>query len=150
MRSFGIEMKQRSLYFHELSGATVYEILKARSLVFLLEQGIRCQDADDRDQIALHVLLEDESLVAYLRVLPLEEGVVKIGRVLTLRRGEGLGRRLLAFAEEEIREKMNARRVVVDAQSRAVPFYEKCGYTVISEEFMEEGVPHRKMEKSLY
>jgi len=137
--------------FDQLTCAELYEILKARSAVFMLEQKILCLDMDDMDYKSLHVFFEEEGKVlAYLRAFETDiPGKVKIGRVLTRIRKKGLGRRLLEFAEDAMKEVFSANCVLVDAQKQAVPFYEKCGFTDYSDEFMEEGIFHIKMEKEL-
>lgn len=138
-------------YFNELTPGEVYEILKARSTVFMLEQGIRCLDMDDVDYKSLHIFsMEQGQIIAYLRAYTLSpEGDVKIGRVLTVRRGQGLGRSLMDESVRAIRAQMNGKHIFVDAQLQARPFYEKCGFTAVSDEFLEEGIPHIKMQREL-
>lgn len=135
--------------FEELTSAEVYEILKARSAVFMLEQKILCLDMDDMDYESLHIFFEEKGkIIAYLRAFQTEvPGKVKIGRVLTRIRGTGLGRCLMEKAEASIREHFSANTILVSAQKQAVPFYEKCGFTAVSEEFLEENIPHIDMEK---
>jgi len=137
--------------FETLTTQELYEILKARSQVFMLEQNIHCLDMDGEDYRSLHVFAkEGKSIAAYLRAFLLpEENAVKIGRVLTVDRRKGMGRRLMKEAEDAIKKAFSTRRIVVDAQLQAAPFYEKCGFTPISSTFMEEGIPHVKMEKIL-
>lgn len=137
--------------FSQLTAEEVYEILKSRSQVFMLEQGIQCLDMDDADYRSRHFFFwEGGRVIAYLRAFPLEKsGEVKIGRVLTLTRGKGLGRILMEKSLEKIRRDMGAETVFVDAQVQAAPFYEKCGFLPISEEFIEEGVPHISMKREL-
>lgn len=132
----------------ELTAAELYEILKARSKVFMLEQKIRCLDMDDVDYESFHIFSMEEGLVtSNLRVYPIEEkGAAKLGRVLTLSRGKGNGRKLMNQAISVAKERLGARVLYVDAQVQASPFYEKCGFRVISEEFLEEGIPHVKMK----
>lgn len=138
-------------YFEELTPSEVYEILKARSRVFMLEQGIRCLDMDDMDYKSLHIFsMEAGKVTAYLRAFSLsQEGDVKIGRVLTVHHGQGLGRILMEKSMQLIQREMKGKRICVDAQIQARPFYEKCGFVVVSDEFMEEGIPHIKMEQWL-
>ena len=140
-------MKFEVKRFEELTPSEVYEILKARSLVFMLEQGISCLDMDDMDYASLHVFArEEEKVTAYMRVFALpEQGDVKIGRVLTLSRKKGNGRAMMKACIEAAKEKLCAARVLVDAQVSALPFYEKCGFRPVSDEFEEEGVSHVKM-----
>ncbi len=137
--------------FNELTTKELYEILKARSQVFMLEQEIHCLDMDDVDYNSLHLFLEEEGkIIAYLRAFSLDnEENVKIGRVLTTLRRKGIGRSLMEKSYETLPRYFAGEYIYVDAQKQAVPFYEKCGFVSISEEFMEEGIPHIKMQKKL-
>lgn len=136
--------------FDELSSREVYEILKSRSEIFIVEQRILCQDMDDVDLASLHCYFCGEGrILAYLRAYPVGGGAVKLGRVLTLRHGEGLGRELLQKSLEAIPKRLTCNKFVVDAQKYAIGFYEKFGFAVTSEEFLEEGIVHVAMEKKL-
>lgn len=134
--------------FGELSKEELYEILKARCEIFIVERGMRCQDMDGMDQVSRHFLLEEGGkILAYLRAFYDEtEGAVKIGRVLTVTHGIGLGAKLMRFAIEDIKKNMEVSKIYVDAQKHAVGFYEKMGFKTVSGEFLEEGVMHVKME----
>ncbi len=133
--------------FDELTAAEIYEILKSRAEIFVKEQAISYVDPDDVDYQSLHVFgTENGRVVAYLRAFRAEADSVKIGRVLTLQHGKGLGRELMAYALSVIPEKMKCRKILMDAQKHAVPFYEKLGFTVTSEEYLEEGIVHVDME----
>lgn len=136
-------------WFPELSGAEVYEILKTRSEIFMLEQNIRCLDMDDVDYRSLHCFYSENGRVtAYLRAFyqDEEQGIVRIGRVVTLVHGRGDGRHLMEESLAEIPKKMHCSKCIMDAQSHASGFYEKLGFAVTSEEFLEEGIPHVVME----
>lgn len=134
--------------FEELSADELYEILKVRVEVFVVEQKCAYQDVDNKDRYAYHVYLKDETgIKAYLRVI--DKGVsfeeVSIGRVLTLERGCGLGARILLEGIKVAKEKMNAHRIKIEAQSYAKAFYEKAGFIQVSGEFLEDGIPHIQM-----
>lgn len=132
--------------FNELTVYELYEILKSRSEVFLLEQNIICQDMDGVDCESLHCFLwQDGRVIACLRAYYSGKDTVKIGRVLTLTHGQGHGRLLMTEALKEIREKMPCENIVVSAQTQALGYYERCGFKVISDEYLEEGIPHVKM-----
>ena len=91
-------MKLVSKYFHELTTTELYELLKARAEIFVVEQTCVYQDLDDLDYNGLHVFYEENGKVlAYLRAFPkiAEEGTVQMGRFLTMNHGTGLGGRLL-------------------------------------------------------
>ena len=136
-------------HFADLTAEEFYDIARARETVFLLEQRIVCQDFDGVDKNAFHITLkEDGKILAYLRIFNDGNDTV-IGRVLTTERGRGYGLRIMAAAEEAALENFPSRRIILHSQTQAIPFYERCGYTIISEEFLEEGVPHKMMEKIL-
>ena len=135
--------------FDELTNRQVYEILKSRTEIFLLEQDIRCQDMDNVDYQSLHCFMEEGNrVIAYLRIY-YKDGdrkIVKIGRVLTLTHRNGLGRELMGRSLAIIKDKLPCEAIHIDAQVQAAGFYEKVGFQQISEEFMEEGIPHILME----
>lgn len=138
--------------FDELTNRQVYEILKSRTEIFLLEQDIRCQDMDDVDYQSLHCFMEEGNrVIAYLRIYykDMDCKIVKIGRVLTLTHRNGLGRELMIRSLAIVRDKMPCEAIHVDAQVQASGYYEKMGFRQISEEFMEEGIPHILMEMKL-
>ena len=132
--------------FGELTVYELYEILKSRSQVFLLEQNIICQDMDGVDCESLHCFLWQESrVIACLRAYYVNEDTVKIGRVLTLTHGQGHGRILMNESLRQIKEKMPCKNIIVSSQTQARGYYERCGFKVISDEYIEEGIPHVKM-----
>lgn len=131
--------------FDELSTRELYEIARARTEIFLLEQRIICQDFDRVDYESLHCFLEEDGRVAaYLRAYR-TDGVIKIGRVLSNPHGIGLGTRLMRESLPAIRKYFEGGAVILHAQTRAKGFYEKLGFTVTSDEYLEEGVPHVTM-----
>ena len=89
-------MQFYSKKFNKLSVDEIYEILKSRQKVFLVEQGITCLDADGIDKESLHCFFVQNGVIcAYLRAFAVDENTVKIGRVLTLEHKKGLGRDLM-------------------------------------------------------
>ena len=136
--------------FQELTATEVYEILKARCDVFTVEQKICYPDMDDVDYAAVHVFCEDERGVvqAYLRLYrePGDEAV-HMGRVLTREHGRGLGRELVNEGLRVARGQMGAGRVELHSQQYCIGFYEKLGFRVVSQVFIEADIPHVKMVK---
>jgi ElaA protein len=139
--------------FEELNTHELYEILCARADVFISEEKILYPDADGIDYRSLHVfsLNQDGKVTGYLRMFPMDgkPGTVQMGRVLTRVHGTGLGRELLNTAIKAAREKMHAEEICLDSQKHAVGFYEKAGFHTVSDEFIEAGIPHIKMCRSL-
>ena len=132
--------------FSELSAKEIYEILKARMEVFLLEQHIVCLDIDGVDYDSLHVFLEENGTVeAYLRAFRYEDAV-KIGRVLTREHGKGLGKKLMEYAMPKIKDHFGSDKIILHSQKQAEGFYKKLGFVTVSDEYLEEGVPHVTME----
>lgn len=134
--------------FEELSVEELYKILQVRVAVFVVEQNCVYQEVDDKDQYSYHVFLKDDTgIKAYLRVI--DKGVsfeeVSIGRVLTLERECGLGNKILFEGIKVAKERMNADRIKIEAQSYAKEFYERVGFKQVSDEFLEDGIPHIQM-----
>ncbi len=141
-------MTFKAKLFAELTAAEIYEILKARSRVFRLEQNIRYLDEDDIDYDSLHCFLEaNRQVKAYLRAFP-DNGKIRIGRVLTITRGHGYGRLLMARGVEAARKRFGSHDIIMDAQKHAEEFYKKLGFVTTSGEFLEEGIVHVVMELS--
>ena len=133
--------------FDELSSRELYEILRSRAEIFVVEQSIKYVDMDGIDYNSLHCFVEDgERMIAYLRAFYDNDGSVKIGRVLTLDHGKGVGRTLMESALEAIREKLPTHLIYVNAQEHAKGFYEKLGFVTVSDIFYEENIPHIRME----
>lgn len=133
--------------FEELSAKEIYEILKSRAEIFVMEQGIHYIDMDDVDYESYHVFgMEDNRIKAYLRAYRSNDNFVKIGRVLTLIHGIGLGTELMNYAIKKIPEKIKCDKIIMDAQKHAVPFYEKIGFVITSGEYLEAGIVHVNME----
>lgn len=136
--------------FEELTLEELYHILQARSQIFVVEQTCIYQDIDGKDKISTHIFYKEKdtgSIAAYLR-LYWEEGKPgrgKLGRVITVHRGTGLGRILLEQAVDIAKNAMNPKELHIHAQSYAIPFYEKVGFQVSSPEFLEDDIPHVEM-----
>ena len=138
--------------FSELSLSQLYEILRSRAEVFMLEQRIICLDMDGVDRVSRHCFLEgNDRVVAYLRAFYVDEAhtTVQIGRVLTLQHGVGLGRKLMEKSIVDLKENLGCKKICLHSQEQAAGFYEKLGFRITSEVFLEEGIPHVSMERDL-
>ena len=138
--------------FQELTADELYELLRLRAEVFVVEQTCVYQDLDGRDRTALHLLLrEGETLQAYARVLPAGTAfpTAGLGRVCTRSRGRGLGRAVVAAGIRAAREKLGAEEITIEAQSYVRGLYESFGFRQSSEEFLEDGIPHIQMKWKL-
>lgn len=135
-------------WFSELTTQELYELLRIRSDVFVVEQNCVYQDLDYDDQPAIHLwLTEDDNIVALCRVCPagthMEE--VSIGRVITTVRGKGYGKQIMLAGIDAAKEHFGAKRIDLEAQEYAKGFYEQVGFRQSSEPFMLDGIPHIKM-----
>lgn len=144
----GYDMELVIKHFSELTNIELYEILQVRVAVFVLEQNCAYQEVDGKDIDAIHVYLKDETgIQAYCRVLA--AGVsykeASIGRVLTLRRGSGLGEEILSASIQVARDSLNANSIRIGAQAYAKAFYEKLGFKQASSEYLEDYIPHIEM-----
>lgn len=134
--------------FAELTTEELYEILKIRVAVFVVEQNCPYQELDGKDLRAIHVCLRDEEgIQAYLRVL--DRGIsfdeVSIGRVIARKRRCGLGSKILAEGIALAKARFQAEMIRIEAQTYARALYEKQGFRQASEEFLEDGIPHIQM-----
>ncbi|NEG96888.1 GNAT family N-acetyltransferase [Bifidobacterium sp. SMB2] len=131
--------------FEELTAAELYEIYRVRVAVFVVEQECAYQEVDDADRRCWHVFLhDDDGIAAYCRVI--DAGVTfdetSIGRVLSLRRGRGLGTRIVEAGLDVARTRAKATVVHIEAQTHARGMYERLGFVQVSDEFLEDGIPH--------
>lgn len=136
-------------HYNELTLDELYDIIKLRVDVFVVEQNCPYYELDGKDKSAYHVFCrENGKMIAYLRVL--DRGIsfdtVSLGRVISLKRRCGLGTELLKAGIGVAVEKYNADKITIEAQTYARKFYEGVGFVKISDEFMEDGIPHILME----
>ena len=135
--------------FDELTTQELYELLRIRTDVFVVEQDCVYQDMDYDDQPAIHLWLTDEEdrIVALCRVCPagthMEE--VSIGRVITTERGKGYGKQIMMAGIEVAKKDFGAKRIDIEAQEYAKGFYEQVGFRQSSEQFILDGIPHIRM-----
>lgn len=134
--------------FQELTVDELYELLRVRSEVFVVEQDCVYQDMDGDDQNSIHLWMTvAEKVVALARVCPagthLEE--ISIGRVITTVRDKGYGKQIMLYAIEAAKDHFGAKQIDLEAQEYARGFYESVGFRQSSDTFMLDGIPHIKM-----
>ncbi len=132
--------------------AEVEAAMDLRVRVFVDEQGVDPgEELDELDETALQLVGLDESgVIATCRLREIEPGVWKLERMAVdprLRRN-GVGARLLAGAEREVRDR-GAGEMVLNAQRRAEAFYAAQGYAAEGDTFLEAGIEHVRMRKGL-
>lgn len=134
----------------ELTRLELYRILKLRSEVFIVEQNCVYLDPDGADEGAHHIFIEEKGeILAYCRVLG--KGVsfpeIAIGRVVvnSTVRGKGYSKTLMKAAMDFIEKELSENKIQIAAQSYLTSFYGSLGFKAISDEYLEDGIPHINM-----
>ena len=139
--------------FQELTLEELYEILRLRQDVFILEQKCLYQDIDEQDQQAQHLLvLENGRLVVYLRMFPkgtLYPDAVSFGRLLITKseRNKGLAKDAMRRLITYLNDCKNQDPMIISAQTYLQQFYRSFGFLEVGSPYDEDGVPHIKMIK---
>ena len=133
--------------YHDLSKDELYDILKIRQEVFIIEQNCNYLDADSFDQVSQHLTCYKQSeLIAYMRIVP--EGEIypniSFGRILVKKkfRKIGLGKEIIQRAINVFPEDTT---IVMSAQLYLTQLYENFGFKIIGKEYLEDEIPHIKM-----
>lgn len=136
--------------FNELTVHQLYEILKLRSAIFVLEQQCLYQDMDDKDKHCHHLMIfEDNQLAAYTRLVPagVSFSEISIGRVITNPdyRGRGLARKLMQQSIEACYDLFGKQPIRIGAQLYLKDFYSSLGFVQQGEMYLEDDIPHIEM-----
>lgn len=139
--------------FNELSLVELYSVLQLRSEIFVVEQDCVYQDIDGKDDKALHVLgTFNGELVAYCRLFQPGDyfADASIGRVVVKAtyRDKKWGHNLIREAINGIAARYNAAAITISAQLYLKKFYESHGFVKVSEEYLEDNIPHIEMRKA--
>lgn len=136
--------------YNDLTIDELYNILKERVTIFVVEQKCLYPEIDGKDKLAYHLFKEnDGELIAYLRILP--KGTVfqeaALGRVLVHKehRGYGIARDLIDKAIHFVYDELNESKIRIQAQEYLVRFYASFGFVPISDTYLEDGIPHVDM-----
>ncbi len=136
--------------FEMLTTNELYEILRLRSEVFVVEQNCVYQDLDNKDQKALHILgYKNNTIVAYARVFKAGDYFKKasIGRIVISpkHRSEGYGSELVKTAIMVINIHFKQYDIAISAQEHLEKFYNNLAFMRIGKSYLEDGIPHIKM-----
>ena len=139
--------------FQELTTTELYTILQLRSEVFVLEQDCVYQDIDFKDQKSLHIFgLKNDKIVAYTRIFKPGDYFknASIGRVVVSEKERkfGYGHELMKVSIEAIKTHFKVDEITISAQKYLQNFYESHQFNQIGEEYLEDGIPHIRMDKS--
>ncbi len=145
MTSFEITCKP----FNDLSPHELYDILRLRSEVFVVEQNCVFLDADDKDQYCDHVMVRTDQLVATARLVP--PGVIypemSVGRIVShlSARGSGAGKAVVRESIRILESKFGKQPIRIGAQYYLRKFYESFGFEQCSDIYDEDGIDHIHM-----
>ena len=140
--------------FSELSIEELYQILRLRSEVFVVEQNCVYQDLDNKDQISVHIFIKDKNeIVAYTRIFKSGDYYKNpsIGRVVVSKkdRGKELGKKIMISSIDYIQENLKGDKIELSAQKYLDKFYKDLGFYKIGEDYLEDGIPHQRMIKEI-
>ena len=136
------------VHYNNLSRDLLYNILKIRQEVFVIEQNCNYLDVDNIDHYSNHLLgYFDDKLVAYMRIVP-PRYIYKhlsFGRILVKKeyRGKSIGRELMKKAINIF--STDHQIIVMSAQLYLVEFYQEFNFNIEGEEYLEDNIPHIKM-----
>ena len=136
--------------FYKLEREELYQILRLRSEVFVVEQDCIYQDLDNKDQKAIHIFLkENENIIAYTRVFKKGDYYKNpsIGRVVVSKneRGKELGKKIMKSSIDYIKKNELGEKIELSAQKYLDKFYKDLDFYTIGKEYMEDGIPHQRM-----
>ncbi|NBX11608.1 MAG: GNAT family N-acetyltransferase [Chitinophagaceae bacterium] len=141
--------------FSELTNSDLYELLKLRSAIFVVEQNCVFPDMDDKDYSSYHLCgWNNEKLVAYTRLLPpgLAYENCSIGRVVTAAsvRRQGIGKILMKKSIEACQQLFSSQDIEIGAQLYLEQFYGSFQFIREGEVYLEDGIDHIHMRRPLH
>lgn len=147
-----MEIQWKIKSFENLSVHELYDILRLRSEIFVVEQSCVYLDSDGKDKLALHLLGEFEGkIVAYSRLF--KPGIsfdnASIGRVVVDAnyRDRKWGHNLMREAIAGIKNHFGENKITIGAQLYLKKFYEAHGFVQTSEMYLEDDIPHIEMKR---
>lgn len=148
-----MELQIKIKSFEALSLAELYNVLRLRAEVFIVEQNCVYQDIDNKDQKALHLIGEYKGeIVAYSRLFSGGDYFenASIGRVVIAQkhREKKWGHQLVQAAIEEIENRFGTRKITISAQLYLKNFYETNGFVAVGESYLEDDIPHIEMRRN--
>ncbi|MDQ0215636.1 putative GNAT family N-acyltransferase [Oikeobacillus pervagus] len=127
------------------------QVFNVRKTVFVQEQNVSLEEEiDEFEHSAIHFLLKEEEQALGAGRFRILNGIGKVERICVLKelRGKGAGKKIMQ-AIEQYAKNQSIPLLKLNAQMHAIPFYENLGYRVVSEEFLDAGIPHKTMIKEI-
>jgi predicted GNAT family N-acyltransferase len=129
----------------------LHDAFSIRRTVFVHEQNVPEElEIDEYEDDSTHFILIDGVKTVGAGRFRVIDGIGKVERICVLpeARGTGAGKEIM-LGIEQFAKKQLITSLKLNAQTQAIPFYERLGYEIISDEFMDAGIPHRAMKKTL-
>ncbi len=138
--------------FSELTLDELYDILKLRTDIFVVEQNCPYGELDNKDKESIHIFYKDNGeITAYLRIIPkfLSYDSVSMGRICVKKefRSRKLGRVIVKDAIDYIEKEMNEYIITIGAQEYLKDFYASFDFKPISDVYDEDGIEHLDMQR---
>ncbi len=137
--------------FADLSVYEWHDVAALRQIVFVVEQNCAYLDLDGKDKMAWHLMgYEKNELIACTRLLPkgtAYEQYTSIGRVATHPRfrRKGMGITLMEKSIHQVGQLFGQSPIKIGAQQYLTTFYQKFGFEVVGEMYLEDDIPHVPM-----
>jgi len=140
-------MEIKTKTYSELTKNELYEILRLRVEVFIVEQDCPYQDVDNKDQKAVHVLgYNNNELIAYSRIFKPNDyfDLASIGRVVVAenQRKYKYGYLLMEESIKAVKKYFNETTIAVSAQEHLKTFYNNLGFQQKGKGYLEDNIPH--------
>ncbi|UZO81826.1 GNAT family N-acetyltransferase [Aquimarina sp. ERC-38] len=147
-----MSLKTQIKSFGEIQLEELYQILKLRTEVFVVEQDCVYQDMDNKDQKAVHIIgYYQNELAAYTRIFKPGDysDLASIGRVVVdpNKRKFGFGKEIMNASIQSIYDLFGKQPITISAQCYLYDFYASLGFKQVSQEYLEDGIPHIRMNK---
>lgn len=144
-------MDWKTYHFEELTTKDLYEVLKLRVDVFVVEQNCPYPELDNLDQQSIHLLCREDGVIqSYARLVPAgaKYDLPSIGRVIVRKeaRGRGLAKELLERSIDYILTEWKSKAIQLQGQVYLQEFYQSFGFQPVSESYDEDGIPHVDMK----
>lgn len=122
-----------------------------RRTVFVDEQNVpEEEEIDQHESEAVHFVLYNEGKAAGAGRFRVLDGIGKVERICVLKENRKSGSGVAVMNKiEEYAKTQGITTLKLNAQTHALPFYSRLGYETISEEFLDAGIPHKTMKKTI-
>ena len=137
--------------YNKLSQEELYEVLRIRAKIFVVEQNCPYNDLDNKDSVAKHVIgREGNKIIAYARIFKegdFYEKNTSIGRILVCgeKRKKKIGNTLVEKSINFCKKNYPGKEIKISAQFHLKRFYQKLGFVYKGETYLEDGIPHCSM-----